>query len=98
MEFVLTLKEALDRQTEKPDPEQLQMLASIFIVPLEYETLSRIMCPGCGAHEWDKGIQAALAPNEKMNWPYPTPAGDRLNCTCKTCGHPLTVTFWFSEE
>jgi len=97
MKFILTLEEALARQSEKPDSDQLPMLASDLMVPLEYETLSRIMCPSCGEYDWEVGMQAALTPNDKLNWPYPTPAGDRLSCECKMCGHALTVTFWFSE-
>src|SRR5712692_5346777 len=42
-----TLKEGLSRLPEPPDPDVLKMLASALLMPLEYETLGRILCPGC---------------------------------------------------
>lgn len=97
MGFVLSLREALSQLADPPEPEQLRMGASIFLIPLEYEKLQTITCPACGASDWEKVIQQALPSRQELDWPYASPAGDRLRCRCVPCGHYLTVTFWFTE-
>lgn len=97
MEFVLTLEEGLARARTQPAPEQLSMMASALLVPLEYETLNRILCPGCAGHDWRLTMQGALRDREQFDWPYFGPAGDELHCECERCGHSITVTFWFTK-
>lgn len=103
MDFVLTLREGLRRHNERAKPEeqlkleQVQSGASGFVVPLEYETLGRILCPNCLGHEWDTLICESLARHAQMDWPYLGPGGDRHHCECKKCRHAITVTFWFTR-
>lgn len=97
MELVLSLREALSRLTEPPEPSVLRVFASALLVPLEHQKLQTIACPACGASDWEKVMQEALAPRQDINWPYSCPGGDRLHCRCGSCGHYLTVTFWFTE-
>ncbi len=98
--FVLTLGEALSRLSESPTEEQLQLMASLPLVPLEYETLNRILCPHCAGHRWNRVTQEALHGGDtpgKLDWPYFSPPGDRLTCSCADCGHTIRATFWFTR-
>jgi hypothetical protein len=95
-EFVLTLSEGLGRLAPSPSPEGLGVVASTVMIPLEYETLNRILCPKCAAHEWESHIRRSIVGHEKLRWPYPTPGGDRHNCVCKACGFSITATFYFT--
>jgi hypothetical protein len=95
--FVLTLTEGLQRQRTPPPPEHVRMVASAFLIPLEYETLSRILCPRCANHDWESAERESLAPHGKLRWSYPTPGGDRHTYHCKGCGYSISVTFYFSE-
>lgn len=97
MEFVLSLKEGLARMPVQPAPENLKIMASACLVPLEYETLNRIPCPRCAKHDWQLTMQAALAGRKDLDWPYSGPGGDRLYCQCKGCGHSIEATFWFTK-
>ena len=98
MEFVLSLAEALRRLEKQPTPDHLDLGgASLFLIPLEYETLGRILCPQCGTHEWDTLIHASLPRRADMDWPYVGPGGDRHQRQCKKCEHNITVTFWFTK-
>ena len=98
MEFVLTLKEGLSRLPEPPDPGVLKMLASALLIPLEYETLGRILCPGCAGHDWESVVRASIPRHQSLEWRRSGPGGDRHTCECKRCGHAMEVTFWFSDE
>jgi hypothetical protein len=55
VEFVLSLQEALARMPEvrRPSADRLEMYASTFLIPLEYEKLNSLNCPGCGSQSWD---------------------------------------------
>ena len=96
MEFVLTLAEGLARVKEQPSPEHLRMLASAFLIPLEYETLNRILCPQCSGHTWETSVRESLAKRVELEWPYHSPGGDRHHSQCKRCGQQIVVTFWFA--
>jgi len=97
MEFVLSLKDGLARESERPTPEQLDFIASGFLIPLEYEALDRIACPVCAEQDWDLLKQSALGRRADLDWPYSCPGGDAHECRCKSCGHSMTVTFWFTS-
>jgi hypothetical protein len=97
MEFVLSLADALKGLQDPPDPSALRMMASSLLVPSEYQTLRRIVCPECKKHEWETEVRESLVGNRVFDWPFMCPAGDRHHCRCKSCGHSITVTFWFTQ-
>jgi len=98
MEFVLALKDGLARESARPSADQLKYMASGFLIPLEYEALDHIVCPVCAKQEWDPITQSALTRRADLDWPYSCPGGDRHECRCKSCGHSMTVTFWFTDD
>jgi len=97
MEFVLTLKDALNRSARRATPRQLRETASSFLIPFEYAILNEIPCPQCGDHGWEQTKTVSLNPRKDLDWPYLCPGGDEHHCICKSCGHPMTVTFWFTK-
>jgi len=97
MEITLSLKDGLARSTRKLPKEMLEMMASSLLIPLEYEKLESIPCPQCSSCDWERTSQIALDKGSKYDWPYSCPAGDKLQCQCKSCGHELEVTFWFTD-
>jgi len=97
MEFVLSLADALKSLEEAPDSQALRMMAGSLLVPSEYQTLRRIVCPECKKNEWATEARESLARNQVFDWPFSCPAGDRHHCRCKGCGHRITVTFWFTQ-
>ena len=97
MEFVLSLKDGLARELARPTREQLDLMASGLLIPLEYEALDRIVCPICTERDWDLLKQWALERRVDLEWPYSCPGGDAHECRCNSCGHSMTVTFWFTN-
>ena len=65
VEFVLSLEEALARVPEgrRPSADRLEMFASTFLIPLEYEKLNALNCPACGSRFWDE-IFASYDPSK----------------------------------
>lgn len=63
MEFLLTLAEAVSGLTEQPTADDLEFGASSFLIPLEYQTLRRILCPRCRGHAWETVMREALLPH-----------------------------------
>jgi hypothetical protein len=101
MEFVLSLREALGREelrslTDGPAKAMVESNPALLLVPLEYETLQRVLCPKCGGRSWDSVIHASLTPRADLNWSHSI-GGDYHECKCKACGYVLTVTFWFAN-
>lgn len=97
MEFVLTIGEGMGRLDTTPSARQVAQNASLLLIPLEYETLNRILCPGCSGHAWQTTMRMSLTPREDLDWPFTCPGGDLHHCECKTCGHSIEVTFWFTK-
>jgi len=100
IEFVLSLQDALARlpDAQRPSQDQLEMFASSFLIPLEYEKLNSLCCPRCGSNTWDQVSRGSVAPKVGFDWPYSCPGGDEHNCRCKQCGHSLVVQFWFTKQ
>src|SRR5262245_39812265 len=92
IEFVLSLQEAFARMPEvrRPSADRLEMYASTFLIPLEYEKLSSLNCPGCGSHSWDHLSQATLSAKDGLDWPYLCPAGDEHHYRCKSPSLSMT--------
>jgi len=99
-EFQLFLSDALEHEDPRPTDEQLEMYASSFLVPAEYDVVRSRPCPDCG--------HAALRVREQRtrdisehpcpaSWPYRCPAGDALLVTCTDCGSDMTLVFWFRQ-
>ena len=98
MEFVLALKDGLARESARPSADQLDYMASGFLIPLEYDALDHIVCPVCAKQDWEPIMQSALTRRADLDWPYSCPGGDRHESRCKSCGHSMTVTFWFTDD
>jgi DNA-directed RNA polymerase subunit RPC12/RpoP len=99
IEFVLSLQEALARMPEarRPSADRLEMYASTFLIPLEYEKLRSLNCPECGSLSWDHISQSTLSGKDELDWPYLCPAGDEHHYRCKQCGRSTFVRFWFTK-
>jgi hypothetical protein len=69
---------------------------ALLLVPLEYETLKKVLCPKCRGHSWDSVTHASLPPRGNLNWSYSI-GGDYHECKCKGCAQVLAVAFWFSR-
>jgi hypothetical protein len=92
MEFVLTLGEAFKGMTEQPTPEDLKFVASLYLIPLEYQTLNRIIGPQCaGMNGRQRSASRWLATNGVD--PYPPialtshPYQNALGASCRVHQH-----------
>jgi hypothetical protein len=97
LEFVLSLSDAVARLPKQPTPDTLEMMASIFMVSLEYEKIGKISCPQCEKRKLKQTKKGSLNPRNDLDWPYLSPGGDEHHFLCTSCGHSFPVTFWFTK-
>jgi hypothetical protein len=97
LEFVLRLSEALAQVSSQPTPDILEMMASTFLIPLEYKMIEGISCPKCLGRSLQEIRRGSLNPRKGFDWPYNCPGGDEYHFRCSTCAHSFPVTFWFTK-
>jgi hypothetical protein len=96
-EFVLKLSDALAQSSKQPTSDTLEMMASTFMISLEYEKISEICCPQCGKRKVEPTERRSLDPRKDLDWPYLCPGGDEHRFLCTSCTHSFPVTFWFTK-
>src|SRR5262249_44093351 len=96
LEFVLELSDALAKSPKKPAPDTLELMASMFMISLEQERISKISCQQCGKRTLEQTKRGSLNPRKDLDWPY-GPGGDEYHFLCTSCGHSFPVTFWFTK-
>ena len=101
IEIELTLSDALAERDERPDDTALDMLASVFLIPREYEYVRAKGCLNCGGNDLEKLMQKALTFDghpDLSAWPYSSPCGDSLLYQCNGCGGESEFVFWFRKD
>jgi len=92
MEFVLELSDALAQFPRTANTGcSRELMASTFLVPLEYEKIKSISCPQCGGHSLDQTRSGSLDARKDLEWPYYCPGGDKHHCLCTSSGHSFPV-------